>query len=56
MKIFETEAFDGTKFIRVQLMNLRSETMIFDFTVRKSQFNEIRDHIIENLLAYKLEE
>lgn len=51
MKIFEK---DGR--IHLQLMNLTTKTMLFDFSVEKAFFNELRDHIIANLENYTLSE
>lgn len=51
MKIFEK---DGWVFL--QLMDMTTKEMLMDFSVGKDYFNELRDHIIEHLLAYKLEE
>ena len=47
MKIFEENGK-----IRLQLMNLETNTMLFDFTVKKEFYNELRTHIIEHLQNY----
>ncbi len=49
MKIFEK---DGWVFI--QLMDMTTKEMLIDFSVGKEFFNELRDHIIEHLIAYKI--
>lgn len=51
MKIFEKDGW-----IHLQLMNLTLGKMIFDFKVPKEDFNELRDHIVEHLLAFKMSE
>ena len=48
MKIFE----ENDK-IRLQLMDIKKGTMLFDFTVEKEVYEELASHIIEHLLAYK---
>ena len=53
MKIFEENGK-----IRLQLAKLEHglfDEMLFDFTVEKEEFEELRDHIIEHFLAYKIE-
>jgi hypothetical protein len=49
MKIFEE---DGK--VRLQLKNLIENTILFDFTVKKENYPELSDHIIEHLLAFKV--
>lgn len=44
MKIFEENGK-----IRLQLKNMINNTMLFDFTVEKGEYNELRDHLISNL-------
>ena len=48
MKIFEE---DGK--IRLQLMNLTKGIMLFDFTVEKDFYNELKEHMIEHLNNFK---
>lgn len=50
MKIFEQ---DGKIHLQMMLLGVK---MLFDFTIEKELFNEMRDHIIEHLLAFKLED
>ena len=51
MKIFEK---DGR--IHLQLMNLTLGKMLFDFSVEKPHFEELRSHMIERLKTFKLPE
>ncbi|KKN56952.1 hypothetical protein LCGC14_0566740 [marine sediment metagenome] len=51
MNMFEK---DGR--IHLQLMHMDSGRMLMDFSIAKEMFNELRDHIIEHLLAFKMEE
>jgi len=51
LKIFEKDGW-----IHLQLMDLTTKKMLFDFSVGKEFFNELRDHIIANLEDYKVEE
>lgn len=51
MKIFEK---DGR--IHLQLMDLTTKEMLFDFSVGKEFFKELRTHIIEHLENYDLKE
>lgn len=44
MKIFEENGK-----IRLQLKDLKRNKMLFDFTVDKEDFEEVRTHIIEHL-------
>lgn len=37
-------------------MDNNRDIMLFDFSVSKEAFNELSDHIIEHLLAYKLKD
>jgi len=37
-------------------MDMTTKKMLFDFSVGKEYFNELRDHIIEHLKVYKIEE
>lgn len=50
MKIFE----ENDK-IRLQLMEMAKGIMLFDFTVEKDSFDELRNHIIEHLNKFSLE-
>lgn len=50
MKIWEKDGW-----IFVQLMDLTTGKMLIDFTVEKEAFNELRDHIIEHLIEFKLD-
>ncbi len=55
MKIFEEK--DGK--IRLQLAELDHgifNKMLFDFAVKKEEYEELSSHIIEHLLAFKVEE
>ena len=49
MKIFEE---DGK--IRLQLMNLAKGIELFNFTVEKEFYNELKEHIIEHLNNFKV--
>ena len=49
MKIFEENGK-----IRLQLMNLNTKKMLFDFTVERETFEELRDHIITHLNHFKV--
>jgi len=51
MKIFEKDGW-----IFIQLMDMTTKKMLMDFSVGKEFFNELRDHIIENLENFRLEE
>ena len=48
MKIFEE---NGN--FRLQLMNLETREMLFDFTVKKEEFEELRNHIVTHLNHFK---
>lgn len=50
MKIFEENGK-----IRLQLMNLDTKTMLFDFTVEIDEFTELRDHMVASLNYFKIE-
>lgn len=52
MKIFEEK--DGK--IRLQLMNLETNTMLFDFTVKIEEYDELKKHIIEHLNRFEVKE
>lgn len=49
MKIFEENGR-----IRLQLMNIITKEWLFNFTIDKRQFNELRMHIIEHLEKFEL--
>ena len=49
MKIFEEKGK-----IRLQLMDIKTKTMLFDFVVPKRSFEELRDHIIKHLANFDL--
>ena len=49
MKIFE----EGNN-IRLQLMEMQTKKMLFDFKVQKEVYEELSSHIIEHLLAFKV--
>ena len=49
MKIFE----EGNV-IRLQLMEIHTRTMLFDFTIEKEFYNELREHIIEHLNKFQV--
>ena len=49
MKIFEENGM-----IRLQLMNLETKTMLFDFKVEFDEFEELRKHIIAYLNNFKI--
>ena len=51
MKVFEENGK-----IRLQLMDLKKGVMLFDFTIEKEDYKELREHIIEHLNAFKLVE
>ncbi len=51
MKIFEKDGW-----IFIQLMDMTTKEMLMDFSVAKKFFTELRDHIIEHLNAFKIEE
>lgn len=48
MKIFEENGK-----IRLQLMDMTTGNMLFDFTIEKGLYEELASHIIEHLLAFK---
>lgn len=48
MKIFEKDGW-----IHLQLMDMATKEMLFDFSIGKEYFNELRDHIIEHLNNFK---
>ena len=50
MKIFEKDGW-----IFIQMMDMTSMEMLIDFSIEKESFNELRDHIIEHLLSFKIE-
>lgn len=52
MKIFE----EKLGVIRLQLMDLKKNKMLFNFTIEKLDFPELRDHIIEYLEKYEMKE
>ena len=47
MKIFEENGK-----IRLQLMNLEKGIMLFDFTVEKGAFEELKGHMVRHLEDY----
>jgi len=49
MKIFK----DNGK-IRLQLMDLSKGVWLFDFSVEKEVFNELREHMIEHLNEFEV--
>lgn len=49
MKIFKENGK-----IRLQLMNLEKGSMLFDFTVEISEFEELREHMIKHLGWFKI--
>ena len=49
MKIFEENGK-----IRLQLMNLETKKMLFDFTVEIDEFEELKNHIIEHLKWFEV--
>ncbi len=51
MKIFEENGK-----IRLQLMNMETNIMLFDFTVKKEFYNELKEHIIEHLNGFEAKE
>jgi len=51
MKIFEKDGW-----IFIQLMDMTTKKMLMDFSVGKEFFNELRDHIIEHLLSFKIDD
>jgi hypothetical protein len=54
MKIFEKDGF-----IHLELARLNSQGMViemlFDFAIKKEEYEELSSHIIEHLLAFKVE-
>ena len=40
--------------VRLQLMNLETKEMLFDFTVNFKEFNELRDHMISHLKHFEV--
>lgn len=51
MKIFK----EGDK-IRFQLMDMQKGIMLFDFKVDKEAYNILKDHIIEHLNKFEVED
>ena len=51
MKIFEENGK-----IRLQLMNMVTNNMLFDFIVNKEEYNDLREHIIEHLNGFEAKE
>ena len=51
MKIFEENGK-----VRLQLKNMITNTMLFNFTVKKEKYNELRAHIIEHLNNFEAKE
>jgi hypothetical protein len=49
MKIFEKDGW-----IHLQLMNLTTREMLFDFSVPKEYFEELKEHIIEHLNKFEV--
>ena len=47
MRIFEENGK-----IRLQLMNMMTGEMLFDFTVEPDEFLELKDHMIEHLSKF----
>jgi len=41
--------FEKNGWIHLQLMDLTTREMLFDFSVHSKYFNELREHIIEHL-------
>ena len=39
--------------VRLQLKNLTTNKMLFDFTVEPEFYEEMKDHIIEHLVKFK---
>lgn len=50
MKIFEE---NGN--VRLQLMDMQKGKMLFDFTVEKEAYNELKEHVIEHLNNFEVE-
>jgi len=50
MKIFEENGK-----IRLQLVHLVTNTMLFDFTVEMDEFVELREHMVASLNHFKIE-
>ena len=50
MKIFEEKGK-----IRLQLYNLTVGVKLFDFTIEKEFYEELREHIIEHLNEFEVE-
>lgn len=49
MKIFEENGK-----VRLQLMDMQKNIILFDFTVEKEAYEELASHIIEHLLNFKV--
>lgn len=49
MKIFK----ENDK-IRLQLYNITENIMLFDFTVEKEVYNELKEHMIEHLNKFEV--
>jgi len=44
--------FEENGMIRLQLMNMMTGKMLFDFTVEPDKFLELKDHMIEHLSKF----
>ncbi|KKL21062.1 hypothetical protein LCGC14_2449220 [marine sediment metagenome] len=47
--------FEENGRIRLQLKDMGEGTMLFDFTIEKEAFEELKTHIIAHLNIYKVE-
>ena len=54
MKIFEEDGFVKLQLARLNDMGMVVE-MLFDFKVKKEEYEELASHITEHLLAFKVE-
>jgi len=50
MKIFEENGW-----IRLQLMDMTTKEMLFDFHIAKEYYEELKTHIIEHLNSFKID-
>ena len=53
-KVIKVKIFKENGKIRLQLMHLPTGKMLFDFKVEKGEYEELANHIIDHLLAFKV--
>lgn len=46
--------FEENGKIRLQLKNMLTGEMLFDFTVAKEDFKELRTHIVDHLINFEV--